>query len=307
MGTWGIALYSGDFAADLRATIAAVLRLPFKADRLADIICDTEQAAAKNPDDSDYTTFWLVVADQFAKRGLRSDRVRGTALQIIDEGRDLDALRTLGMPATDLGKRARVLGELRARIVAPTSEKPRDVIRKPQPFLMAVGDVLIYPTEGGKPFNPYLSPRRVQSIVAKHGRAITFAPDGWSACVIVARGKAFEFLAWYQALTPFYALQTTPSLTILTSHGPWRLTMPGTCSKAHFERMQLKKIADVTLDFEALTGALGPLRDGTRAAVSDISIANHLAVAPAGQTFKDYGAKVRRINSLAELISPRST
>ena len=307
MGVWGVALYSGDFAADLRSTIGAVSRLPFTIGRLVDIVCETEPAAANNLDDSDYTTFWLILADQFAKRGLQSDRVRDTALRIIDEGRDLQSLRALGMPERDLAKRARVLGELRARLLGPAVDKRREVLKRPQPFIMDVGDVIVYPTEGGDPFNPYYSPRLIESIRAKHGRAVTFSPDGWSAAVIIARGKAFEFLAWYQTLTPLYALDTLPTLSSLESHGPWRLMMPGTCSKPHFERMRLQKIAQVTLDIGAVTRALGSLRDGTRAAISDISIANQLAVVPAGQTFKDYGRKVLRVSSLAELIATPST
>jgi hypothetical protein len=47
----------------LRATVGAVSKLPFDADRLVDIICETERAAAANPDNEGYPTFWLVVAD----------------------------------------------------------------------------------------------------------------------------------------------------------------------------------------------------------------------------------------------------
>ena len=79
MDFWGIGLYSGDFACDLRATIAAVVRLPFHSDRLVEILCETEPAAANNVDHEDHNTFWIVVADQFAKRGILSDRLRDDA------------------------------------------------------------------------------------------------------------------------------------------------------------------------------------------------------------------------------------
>ena len=72
MGAWGTGLYSGDFAMDLRGTIRAVARLPFSADRLVDVLCDAEPGAARSSVDSDHTVFWLVVADQFAKRGIDS-------------------------------------------------------------------------------------------------------------------------------------------------------------------------------------------------------------------------------------------
>ena len=97
MGVWGTGLYSGDFAMDLRNTIAAVAHLPFDTDKLVDILCETDPAAANNPDDPDHTTFWLVVADQFAKRGIVCDRARDKAVTIIDTGSDIAMLGKLGM------------------------------------------------------------------------------------------------------------------------------------------------------------------------------------------------------------------
>ena len=49
MGTWGTGLYGGDFAADLRTTARAVLRLPLDADRLVQILAETEQAPHEIP------------------------------------------------------------------------------------------------------------------------------------------------------------------------------------------------------------------------------------------------------------------
>ncbi len=70
MGAWGLGLYSSDMAADMRATIKSVLRLPLDEDRIVDILRDSEGAAANDPNDEDHTTFWLVLADQFEKRGV---------------------------------------------------------------------------------------------------------------------------------------------------------------------------------------------------------------------------------------------
>jgi len=96
MGVWGSGLYSSDFAADLGAAIRAVSRLPFEAGRLVDILSSIEPGAANNDADEDHTTFWLVTADQFAKRGIACQRVRDKALQIIDSGGDL--LRSRRLP-----------------------------------------------------------------------------------------------------------------------------------------------------------------------------------------------------------------
>ena len=64
MGAWGIGLYSGDFARDLKATISAVCRLPLDEESLVEAVCGSEASAAADPADEDHTIFWLVVADQ---------------------------------------------------------------------------------------------------------------------------------------------------------------------------------------------------------------------------------------------------
>src|SRR3954451_10230300 len=125
MGTWGAGLYSADMALDLRATIGALARLPFDEERIVDVLCDGEQKAANDPQDEDHTTFWLVLADQFAKRGLASAQVRTKALDIIDNERDLTMLAACGMGEADLRKRAATLQKLRAAL----SSTPRPARR----------------------------------------------------------------------------------------------------------------------------------------------------------------------------------
>jgi hypothetical protein len=88
MGAWGTGLYSGDLASDLRIAVAAVARLPFEGERLLGLLCDTEPSAALDPKDPDHTAFWLVCADQFAKRGIVCSSVLEAALAIIDQDRD---------------------------------------------------------------------------------------------------------------------------------------------------------------------------------------------------------------------------
>ena len=60
-------------------------------------------------------SFWLVLADQFEKRGISSRRVRKTALDIIDGGKDAATMQALGMKPADIRQRARKLAELPRR------------------------------------------------------------------------------------------------------------------------------------------------------------------------------------------------
>jgi hypothetical protein len=268
MGVWSTGLYAGDFALDLRSTIRAVARLPYDGDKLVEILCHTEPGAANSPDDEDHTTFWLVTVDQFAKRGIVSDRAREVAQRIIASGSDLAMLEKLGMDPSGLKKRRKILEDLRARVAAPPSGKPRSVLKKPQPYLMEIGDVLIYPTCQGNSINPYFaSLERDRSWKGQ---------DGWGAAVIVTRGRAFEFLAWYRPLVLATPTAEKPTIHALKSEKLWKLERAGTCSLSHFKKMEMEKVGIVPIDGNKLILIPGAMHSGTSAAVNDISIANAL-------------------------------
>jgi hypothetical protein len=274
MGTWGTGLYGGDFAADLRTTARAVLRLPLGADRLVQILAETEPGAARNPEDEDHTTFWLVVADQFARHGLKSAQVVETALRIIASGQDLDVQRQLGQSAGGLKKRSLVLAELHDRIVAAPSGVARKVLREPQKFVMNVGDIFTYPTCGGQCRNPYVLNLDRLKIYGPSGGQV-WSPDGWGAAVIVARGHTFGYLAWYRPVVLEQASETQLDMASLRT-AEWLLEPPGTCSKTHFGRIGLNRIGTTALDETKLLTEFGALPPGDAQAIADISIANSL-------------------------------
>jgi|SRR5215467_68206 len=292
MGVFGTGLYSGDFALDLRPVVGAVLRLPFDPDKLVDVLSGTEPSAASNSSDEDHTTFWLVVADQFAKRGIACDRVRTKALAIIDTGADIAMLGKLGMKAGDLRKRKRILDELRVRIVdAPTTNRPRAVLQKPQPLLMEMGDVLVYPTCGGENINPYLPSKAANIHHTKMGRE-TWKQDGWGAMVILDCGRAFDYLAWYRPATLAETTAEKPTLDSLASEILWSVESPGTCSPSHFKKMELEKIGVLPVDREKAS-VIYPKRFGTgvSAAVQEISIANRMKSALPGTAIPNPGGE----------------
>ena len=280
MGVWGTSLYSGDFAMDLRGTIGAVLRLPFDVDKLVDILCEHELTAAMNPDDEDHATFWLVLADQFAKRGIDSERARSTALAIIDADADVAAVGKLGMKRADIRKRRKMLHELRARILEkPSGPTRRATLKNPQPLMMEAGDVLVYPTCGGRSINPYY-PSKELNVYYDKGGPRPWEQDGWAAMVVIDCGRAFGFLSWYRGVTIVYAQPGKPSVDNLRGEVLWRLGSPGTCSASHFKKMELEKIGVLPIDQEKLKQVFPDLRPGVSAAVQDISIANSMNTAP---------------------------
>ena len=265
-------MYSGDFASDLRAAIGAVARLPFEGDQVVDVLRGIEPTAANDPNDEDHTTFWLVVADQFAKRGISSERVREKAIEIIDQGTDIEMLARLGMAPILLEKRRTVLRELRGRIAAPASNtKKRVVLKKPQAFVMECGEAFIYPTSQGQCINSYF-PSKL--------RIPNWRQDSWSAAIIVDAGRAFGFLAWYRPVTLLTASAEKPDFAQMRLIAPWVLRRPGTCSPVHFKRMELEKVGTLPVEIGKLKALFPEMKHGTYQAVNDISIVNELSVRP---------------------------
>ena len=283
MGVFGVGLYSGDFAMDLRSTVGAVARLPFEAERLVELVCECEPGAARDPADEDHTTLWLVLADQFSKRGIESARVRDAALRIIDNGLDLARLEKLGMKTTDLRKRKAMLEELRVRLISAVVKKARPVLKSPQPLLMLVGGVYVYPTCGGDCINPYFPSKDKYKFYRADGSVSwEWKQDGWGSMLIVDCGRAFEFLAWYRPLLLARAADEKPTMESLRGGLSWKLGRAGTCSKSHFTRMELEKIGELPLDRDKVRTCFPGMKPGTRQAIQDISIANAMRIVPAG-------------------------
>lgn len=287
MGSWGTGLYAGDFASDLRSKIRAVARLPFDPERLVEILCESETAAAIDPDNEDYTTFWLVVADQFARRRISSVRARETALRIIDGGADIATQQKLGQSMTGLAKRNRMLEEVRQRIDAPQSRtQKRAVVSKPEPFLMDVGEALVYPLCDGHCRNAYIAKRENDMVGAFNARA-PWTPNGWGAAVIAERGRAFEFFTWYRPLVISRVLGTKPDLSVLREE-QWRLALPGNCSPTHFRRLQFERVGAFDISVDLVHATFPRLLSGDSSAIGDVSICNRLTVrVPPGRIVRE--------------------
>lgn len=271
MGAWGTGLYSGDFALDLRTVVAAVSRVPLDDAQMVKALCDTEKSAAENPADEDHAIFWLVLADQFEKRGIFSAQVRDTALAVIDGGGDAAMMQKLGMKPADLRKRAAKLAELRARLVAqPALSKPRTTMKAPVPYVFEVGGVYAYPTLQGAVINPYMSAKRFDRSA--------WHPDGFGLMLVTGRGSVFGYLPWYHAVVSRQAFATIPNRLMLLGENRWSLPVYGSCSPAHFRKLELEEIGVFPIDPARVDHFFPHLAPGTVYAVSDISIANAMRI-----------------------------
>jgi hypothetical protein len=146
MGAWGAGLYSDDYALDLRATVAAVAKLPIS-DEVLELLRTTE-LCADDPQDADHTTCWLVTADQLARRGCYPEEARRRALEIIASGANLKTLDELHAAPTMLRKRQALLENWCGEWSTP--RRARKTMSVPQAFTFELGEVFTYPTSNGR-------------------------------------------------------------------------------------------------------------------------------------------------------------
>lgn len=270
MGSWGIGLYSSDFAQDLRGSVKAVARLPFSPAELLDLLREGEPGAANDTGDPDHSIFWLVVADQFARRGIDCPAARERALTIIADGADLAAMRALGMDEKSLRKRQAALEALRTEI-AVVASKPRATLKKPQKLLLTAGDAVAYPICEGKPINPY-------AVGKEYAWVKAWKQDGWGAFVVAECGLMYGYLAWYRPLVIAEPLTDRPDLAELQEPHMWILQNPGTLSARHYQNMQVQPVGRLPIDFDKVSRAFPKRLSPRSSVVSDISIANQLTV-----------------------------
>jgi hypothetical protein len=183
MGTLGAAFYEDDNALDLRDTLALLCKIPMPGGRLLDFL--KELYGDADPQDEEGALFWLVTADQFERRGIECQQAAATALSIIEDGTDLRHAREKGADEAFLKRRAAVLQELAKRLRAPREFRPRMPPRKPPPLVVDAGEIYAFPTMSGHACRPHLE--------ASQG---PFAADGWGALVVLATGRAFDWLPW---------------------------------------------------------------------------------------------------------------
>ncbi|HEU4852178.1 MAG TPA: hypothetical protein VFT37_08490 [Telluria sp.] len=196
-----------------------------------------------NADDESSDLFWLVVADQFERRGIDSPLAYAAALSVLASGRDLTRLRDdVDVTPKFVAKRAAVLEDLEARLRAPRPSRPAVAAKDPPAFILDVGEVYAFPIMNGRAHSPHRP--------AQDG---PFVQDGWGAMIVLDRQRAFDWLPWYCAAGLTIDAQRRPTMrdaeqacitTSMHSEGANGYN----ASKAHLRLMQVELIGRVALD-----------------------------------------------------------
>lgn len=266
MGSWGPGLYSNDLSEDLKPAIGSVLQVPLSIDEVVEILLQ-DNICALDVDDDDHTSFWLVLADQFEKRGIRHADTMAKALHLVDSGTDLEVMRSLGMEDSDLKRRDKAISELANRLRSPRPEKLRKTLKAPQPLLAQKGDIICYPVMAGRCLNPYLKSTE---------QARPWHPDGWRYGAVALAEHAYEYLAWYAILLSdeIAAIKPVPDSTApLATTGAVAI---GTCSKIRWKRLGIEIFARSEVE---LSPAMLPKVKGYGLATvtNDVCISNMLS------------------------------
>jgi hypothetical protein len=134
----------------------------------------------------------------------------------------------------------------------------------------------------GPNINPYFPSKEMNKIYTKGGPK-PWTQDGWGAMLVVDRGRAFDYFAWYRVLTLAESMPQKPAPeSLLDGNTLWRLSLPGTCLVRHYARLELEKIGALPVSSTKVKNLFPGLRPGTSAAVSDISNFELIECCPQG-------------------------
>src|SRR5437868_15010504 len=113
MGTWGVAVFSDDLAADLRDDFRDLIGEGLSSTEAVEKLLASHASSVKDEDER--PVFWIALALTQWKLGRLEERTKEEALRAIDSG---EGLRRWDVPK-DRKKRAAVLEKVRTQLLSP--------------------------------------------------------------------------------------------------------------------------------------------------------------------------------------------
>ena len=257
MGAWGGKLYQDDYALDLKETLGVLSKLPVGGDEILDRLTNH---SGEFPDinEEDGSTFWLVVADQFEKKGIRGSSVFEKAIDIIEGGIDIQIQADRDMDARDIKLRKTELAKLCDRLKAPKPQRSRTNKRLP-PLIAEPGEIYSFPTMNTESANPYM----------KSWDEEGFEPTGWGALIVFRIGRLYEYFPWI-CYSPLYVDQDTePTFESAVASrligkdfgfgGNYTFFHIGVPNSRHFKKLPLQLLGKIELDESRCAQLIDPL------------------------------------------------
>jgi hypothetical protein len=247
MGSWGPGLYQDDEALDLKGSIALLSRMPADGERILEILLADYPSSVELTADGG-PTFWLVVADQFERKGIRCASVFDRAIDAIENGHDIRDLRAREMNEKDLRKRQRVLDELRQRFVNPRPARTAPSSRLPPPVVLP-GEVYTFPTMNGAGINPW-SPAKALYPLNCDPNSNRWEQRGWGAFLILQTGRSFDWFPWCYYVRLSVPTDREASLGDAQSARALfqKFISVGVPRSGHLKRMAARRLGQLSLD-----------------------------------------------------------
>lgn len=243
MGAWGEGLYDEDDACDVRDSISTLSKMPANGEEILQILIE-QYGPVEDLQDDGVPSFWMVVADQFSKKGIVSERVRVNALKAMDSGYDIQDLKARGLEDRGLKARLKVHEKLKERIDNPKPANERRVPKNPPNQIVKEGEVYVFPTMEGKGLNAWFS----------SWDEAGFIPDGWGSLIITSTGREYDWFPW----ATYVPVNTSPNerATLDDVLNARTLLKDGVAycipKKIHLKRMEMEKIGEIELNSEAV-------------------------------------------------------
>ena len=177
--------------------------------------------------EADALDYWLVLADQLERCGIRRQDVFDRAIAIIEAGEDVAMLKELEAEPKTIAERRKETTKLLARLRDPRPAKRRRPLKTPQPLLLEPGEALTWPTEGGNSINPYVAEDQLWKLGG-------FTADGWGFGIVTDAGHHYQVLAYYAVQVLKWRRPERPSPE-LAAHCPRSRHRYGTINERQHE------------------------------------------------------------------------
>ena len=174
LGSWGTAIFSDDFAADLRGESRDLIGRGVPGEDATRQLVEEYQPDA-DPENPEGPVFWLALAATQWKLGRLENMVKARALKVIDQSLDLRRWEREA-PPRDVEKRQAALAALEAQLLLLPPPPRRVRERYLQTTEFDVGDVLLY----RRTYGQYALLRVAQHHVDKGGTMPIFEVVDWT-------------------------------------------------------------------------------------------------------------------------------
>lgn len=147
MGTFGTAIFSDDFACDIRDEFKALIGDGMTSEEATKYLLASNLDSSTNEDEA--SVFWLSLAAIQWKNGRLLEYVKQKAIEVIESGSDLKRWELEGDKKL-VGKRQKELIKLKEQLMSPqpSQKKIAKVYKEYTPY--EVGDVFSYAHSSGK-------------------------------------------------------------------------------------------------------------------------------------------------------------